>query len=357
MSKRISPKGNTPPATANVIRNRSRKSVNDGIFGVNVLDSPYNPLISFDADKQSFSLFFEHEALTRNVGYWKYKGLEKDRHLIPWNISRMHYTRGGVMAFNFGNRKEILPFVISGKDGLDYYGLPFKIEPVAYANNVKLKLTKREYTVGVDCAIWLDVVPFEPSFSPMSRQFYNSILNNQRVEALLRVKMSMIAHFEKHVLRVEDKNTANKIRQAFRQALQNGDPVVVLTEFFEKHDKAFDGMTYVGGEFMATLKDLSALQDSYNGIMTSGYGIEKAERLVAGELSGIGEQVDIMADLRRRMAKRFARECRELLGWNGFDIEISHISQAEKMERKNGPGNEKLENDGSEDSIAGVQNV
>jgi hypothetical protein len=349
MSTRKSPKGNTPPNSANIVRANSSRSINDGVFGVKVRDTPFNPLIQLDLVKRNMSLFFEHESLTRNSGYFKFKGLLNDRHLIPFNINRMLYSRGGLVAFNYHNRKEILPFVISGTNGLNYYGLPFMIRPVPYAQEVRL-LLDIELTVGKDCAIWLDTIPFQASYTPTTRRDYNTIINNEKTEALVRVKMSMVAHFEKHIIRVESPQQADKLRASFRTALENADPVVIVSEYFEIQKGIFGGMSYMGGEFFATLKDYSALQDSYNGISTSGYGIEKAERLVAGELSGIGEQVDIMADLRRRMAKRFARECRELLGWTNFDIETAHYNQEERAQSKQ-------EIDGSEPSVGGIENV
>jgi hypothetical protein len=355
MSTRISPKGNTPPASANVLRRGARRPINDGIFGVTIKDSPFNPLIDYNATREKFSLFFEHDSLSRNCSYFLFKGLDNDRHLIPYNINRMLYTRGALMAFNFNGRKELLPFVISGSDGLDYYGLPKRVKPVAYAQNARL-LLDREYTVGVDCALWLDVVPFQPTFSPVSRSVYNSIINNEKTECLARVKMSMIAHFEKHVIKVENQTTANKIRNAFRLALENGDPVAVVTDFFETQKEVFDGMTYVGAEFMQTLRDFGSLQDSYNGILTSGFGNEKKERLVSGEMCGITEQVDLMADLRRRMAKLFARDARELLGWEDFDVETLHYLEKEKAEQKE-KEQMKLENSGSEPSVGGNKNV
>jgi hypothetical protein len=345
MSTRISPKGNTPISNARVLR--STPSVNNGIFGIQQKDSPFNPLVNFSDAKRNMSLFFEHESMTRNCGYWKYYNLPQ--HLIPFNVSRMLYTRGGLVAFNHKDRQELLPFVISGENGLDYYGLPYKVKPVPYAQHVKL-LTDVILTVGKDCALWLDTIPFQPSYSPTCRQLYNTILNNEKTEALIRVKMSMVAHFEKHVLRVESPTHADKLRKAFRTALENGDPVVVTTENFEVNKDIFGGMNYMGREFFATLKDYTALQDAYNGISTSGFGMDKAERLVAGELTGIGEQVDIMADMRRRMARRFSRECREILGWDGFKVEPFHTPQSERGDAKN-------ENDGTEPSVGGSENV
>ena len=363
--QRISPKGNTPPDSKTIIKRQVggselRKPVNNGVFGVTVQDSPYNPIISFNKQKRDFSLFFEHESMLKNVAYYKFKNLQNATNnlsLMAWNVNRMLYARGGLVAFNHidgaGNvQGHLLPFNISGHNGLNFYGLPDYVEPIPYADNMRFtNLQNVKLKVGVDCVIWLDSIPFEPSLTPMSRRFYNTIINNQKAEAITRVLMSMVAHFEKQIIQVDNPQKAEKLKIAFRTALESGDPVAVVTDFFETNKELFKGVTYVGGEFFATLKDFQSLQDSYNGISTSGYGIEKAERLVAGELSGIGEQVDLLADLRRRMAKRFAKECQRVLKWVGFDIETNHIPQTEKMDMK------KQENNGTEESVGGKENV
>jgi len=318
MSKRHSAKGNRAKSTpTNIQKNMLNTKI--------VLDSPFNPLVNYDVVREKISLFFEHETMTKNVSYFVFKGLEEDKHLIPFNINRMLYFRGGLVAFNYNDRKEILPFVINAENGLDYYGLPRQVSPVAYAQDIEL-LENITLTVNENCAIWLDTIPFDPSFTPHSRFSYNSIINSERTQALMRVRMSMIAHFEKLLLRVDNENQANKIRQSLRLALENGDPVAVVSEYFDISENGLGGGAYVGNEFFKTLKDYSSLLDYYNGITTSGFGIDGEKRIVAGELSGVGEQIDLMADLRLSLAEKFAKDCQDLLGWSGFEITTRHMS-------------------------------
>jgi hypothetical protein len=343
MSTRISPYGNKRAFRP------FQKSMLDGGQGFRTEDEPLSPQFQFSSLRENASFLFERLSLTQNVMYYEFKGFPL--YDQSWKKCRMLYYRGSLVTFLHKDKLYTLPFTFDSH--LNSQGFPVKIRPIPYSMDQQLPddMKNIQLTVGVDCALLMDHAPFGPNYHIVPRSVDNSIINNIKAEALTRVQMSMVSHFKKHVISVLDEATASKTERKLLQCLESDNPIIALSNLFTVDKQVFDGAEYVGPEYFRTIKDLQALQDLINGISTSGFGTDKNERLVAGELMGVIEQVDIIHNVRKRFAQLYCEDCNRIFGLN-TSVDFPHFDRVKNLEiNDNFTLNNKTKNSGMEPSV------
>lgn len=309
------------PATKTPSKNREAiNPVDQSNLAINGGYNQSGKTILTNVDITKIQEFIANIELEKANGYWSIQGLPKNLH--PAILNTMIYQHGALVAFNSAQGRAILPFKY-GKD-LDFYGLPTEINPIPFVSkrefNDQIKLTPY-----VDCAIWLDTTPTVNNYAIQSRMSQSQYGIGMMATTLHKLMITVVSHCAKPIFRTNDKEVLKQLHNVMQAMITSGSPAGVISSFGEGTIEMFEigNQTYTGQELMATYKDLQGLLDTFNGLVTTGSATEN-DNMVSGQLAGIQEQCEVMAQSRIASAKYFEKQCRELLGWHDFTINATH---------------------------------
>lgn len=228
-------------------------------------------------------------------------------------IKRMLYYRGALCMFRNGNEISILPFALRGS--LNMYGFPQNIDAIAYADTTSV--IRSNLTVGKDCVIINDMLSFGTTYEPVARSIYDLNLNQIKANILSKIELSINLHFKKFLIIEPDANAAKLFAQDFARNLADNSPAIIVRDPIMIDKNYVEAMSTIGSdstfnELFVTLKNIQALNDILNGIPTSGYGINKGERLVAGEVNK-GAEEELFREVRIQNFEFLNSQIKEVL--------------------------------------------
>ena len=283
-----------------------------------------NPIGEWAPDREAYRRIWTNYDIQQNCAFLEWEGLPNG--LKPWVLNRMLYFRGTVAAFNYNGAGYVLPYVQDGQ--INPYGLPTKIKPITF-NGGALQGTPEFFqksfelpvNMGGDenpeagAVLLYDSVPWSMGMKSPARFFMNAPLINDIADTLARINIAVVVSNKKIFLVVKDAAQADVARRELEKAFGSDSPFAVISSPLDVQTVQTTD-DYNAGDLFNTVKNYDACRLFMNGIQSKSFGMEKSERLVTGELAGTDEQINLIGDLRLKLAQEWCDDTRKMLGWN-----------------------------------------
>lgn len=310
-----------PMSQANLLRN-------EGVAALGtMIDSKkkFNPVGYYNPDRSKYNLIWTNYDMNQCCSRYIWKNLPNG--LTSWNLERMIYFRGTVAGFKFAGRVYILPYVMA-TPSINPYGLPSKIKPITYngqavsgkndffAKNFELPVdvTGNESN-DYDAVLLYDSIPYSPSGNAPSRFALNQIIIDEIANTFARVNINIVVSNKKILLQVKDPKQRDVVQAELETIFGNDCPFGIITSPLEASSIQSTN-DYNADDLFNTLKNYDGIRCSMSGISSKGFGAEKKERLVTGELTGAEEEKDLILDMGYDLRKLFAEQCNKKFGTN-----------------------------------------
>lgn len=310
-----------PMSQANLLRN-------EGVAALGtMIDSKkkFNPVGYYNPDRSKYNLIWTNYDMNQCCSRYIWVNLPNG--LTSWNLERMIYFRGTVAGFKFAGRVYILPYVMS-TPSINPYGLPSKIKPITYngqavsgkndffAKNFELPVdvTGNESN-DYDAVLLYDSIPYSPSGNAPSRYALNQIIIDEIANTFARVSINIVVSNKKILLQVKDPKQRDVVQAELETIFGNDCPFGIITSPLEASSIQSTN-DYNADDLFNTLKNYDGIRCSMSGISSKGFGAEKKERLVTGELTGAEEEKDLILDMGYDLRKLFADQCNKKFGTN-----------------------------------------
>lgn len=310
-----------PMSQANLLRN-------EGVAALGtMIDSKkkFNPVGYYNPDRSKYNLIWTNYDMNQCCSRYIWKNLPNG--LTSWNLERMIYFRGTVAGFKFAGRVYILPYVMA-TPSINPYGLPSRIKPITYngqavsgkndffAKNFELPVdvTGNEST-DYDAVLLYDSIPYSPSGNAPSRYALNQIIIDEIANTFARVSINIVVSNKKILLQIKDPKQRDVVQAELETIFGNDCPFGIITSPLEASSIQSTN-DYNADDLFNTLKNYDGIRCSMSGISSKGFGAEKKERLVTGELTGAEEEKDLILDMGYDLRKLFAEQCNKKFGTN-----------------------------------------
>ena len=302
----------------------------------------FDPLINVEIPRNEYAMIWTQYDLQQYCARRKWKNLPGG--MASWELNRMLYFRGAVMAFEYKGEGFILPFV---GEGVSTRGLPIKGTPLSYTGNIvaeeksrvyfpnaaqprpiKLGWTGEESDANKRGYVLYSVVPFSQNASaPLSPFMSGRTIINEIADTLARGHINIVVSNKKILLVVKDPNQADIARAELRAAFGSDSPFGVITSSLDVQNVQTTS-DFNADELFNTVKNWDAIRCFMRGIQSKNFGTEKKERLITGELAGNAEQVDLVNVITDEFAERWRDSVNKAFGW-GVEYEDMHDSYNE----------------------------
>lgn len=310
-----------PMSQANLLRS-------EGVPACGSLTDPnkkFNPIGYYNPDREKFIILWTNYDMNQCCSRYIWKNLPNG--LTSWNLERMIYFRATVAGFKFAGKTYILPYTMSN-GSINPYGLPAKLKPITYNGQAvagKDEFFSQDFELPVnvdgdetsdyDAVILYDSVPYSPSGSPMSRYALNQILIEEIANTFARVSVNVAVSNKKILLQIKDAKQRDVVKQELESIFGSDCPFGIITSPLEAGSIQSTN-DYNADDLFNTLKNYDGIRCSMSGISSKGFGAEKKERLVTGELTGAEEEKDLILDMGYDLRKQFADQCNKKFGTN-----------------------------------------
>lgn len=284
-----------------------------------------NPQFTINRDKSKYELIWSQYDLMQCTSRYVWEDLPDN--IKSYDIERMLYYRTSLVGFKLSGKIFILPYLISGT--LNPYGYPTKVRPITYngkpvGNKSQLlngQLVLYPNISGVsdghyDSVLLFDNVPrYTGSNIGISRFALNQILIADMAEVLSRINVNLVVTNKKLFMIAKDPNQRAIIEKEITTSFGSDSPIVVISSPLEMQSVQ-NTDDYQADDLFNVLKNYDAIRCFMSGIQSKNFGTEKKERLVAGELAGNEEQIDLVADLGLELRQEFADKMNKLFNLN-----------------------------------------
>ena len=329
------PKRNTQRTQANLLRQQGIQALGS----MSDTRKKVNPIGFYNPDRDKYNLIWSNYDLNQCCSRYVWKNLPNG--LTSWNLERMLYFRGTLCGFKFGGLVYILPYVARG--GFNPYGLPSKVRPITYngqavqgkdeffSANFELPVNvDGDETSEYDAVLLYDALPWSATSKAPSRYFLNQIIIKEMTDVFARVNINVVVSNKKIMLVLKDAKQRDIVQKELETAFGSDCPFALLTSPL---DPASIQSTsdYNADDLFNTIKNYDAIRCFMSGISSKGFGAEKKERLVTGELTGAEEEKDLILDMGFDLRKMFADQCNKKFGTN---IEVYKRSDLYKQEQE-----------------------
>lgn len=284
--------------------------------GYDVFGKNTNPRGMYNPDKAKFIELWTNYDMNQCCSRYVWKNLPNG--LESWNLERMLYFRGSLCGFKYGGLEYILPYTMNA-GSLNPYGKPSKVKPITY--NGQSVAGKNDYflnesfelpvdvegneTADYNAVLLYDSIPYMPSGQPCSRYAYNQILIEQIADVFARININIVVSNKKILLQVKDPKQKEVIETELYSAFGSDSPFALITSELDVNNLQ-NSNDYNAEDLFNTLKNYDAIRCFMSGISSKGFGAEKKERLVTGELTGAEEEKDLILDNGFDLRKQFA---------------------------------------------------
>ena len=309
---------NKPMSQANLLRSMGI----DNVLGKS--NKTINPVGFLNKDKDKYSMIWTRYDLNQCCSRFVWENLPNG--IQSWQIERMLYFRGAICGFSFASKFYILPFVQQG--GLNPQGLPISVRPITYngqAVDEKPTFFGENFTLPIDyqgnenedysAVLLYDNVPYSPTNHAPSLYFYNQVLIKDIADTLARVNINVVVSNTKIILQVKDGKQRDVVEKELWTAFGSDSPFAVVTSPLEANSIQSTS-EFNADELFNTIKNYDSIRCFMSGISSKGFGAEKKERLVTGELAGAEEEKDLILDMAYDLRKMFCDQCNKKFGLN-----------------------------------------
>lgn len=348
------PKRNTKSSQANLLRQQ----------GINALGSmadtrkkKNNPISFYNPDREQYQLIWTNYDLNQCCSRYIWKNLPNG--LTSWNLERMLYFRGTLCGFKYGGLVYIMPYCVKG--GLNPYGLPSKVRPITYngqavqgkdeffSANFELPVNvDGDETSEYDAVLLYDSLPYSPTSKSPSRFMLNQIIIKEMCDVFARVNINVVVSNKKILIQVKDPKQKDIIEAELETIFGSDCPFGVITSPLEA-SSIQSTSDYNADDLFNTIKNYDAIRCFMSGISSKGFGAEKKERLVTGELTGAEEEKDLILDMGFDLRKLFADQCNKKFGTNIEVYKRSDFYEDENSTEVNGQNQTAVEEIGGEE--------
>ena len=158
-------------------------------------------------------------------------------------------------------------------------------------------------------------------------------------EVLARVNINIVISNKKIMLVVKDAKQRDIVEEELRIAFGSDSPLAVLSSPLDVATVQ-NTSDYNADDLFNTLKNYDAIRCFMSGISSKGYGAEKKERLVTGELAGAEEEKDLILDLGLELRELFCKQCNAKFGTSLSVRKRADDYKDEASTEHNGNGND-----------------
>lgn len=283
-----------------------------------------NPIGFINKNRDDYNLIWTNYDFNQCCSRYIWKNLPNG--LTSWNLERMLYFRGTLAGFKFAGRVYILPYVPS--PSLNPYGFPSAIKPITYngqAVSDKDEMFAKDFELPVNvygdetneyqAVLLYDALPYAPSGKAPSRFFLNQIIIKEMCEVFARININVVVSNKKIILQVKDKKQRDIVQAELNMAFGSDSPFAIISNELDVNNIQ-SSSDYNADDLFNTVKNYDAIRCFMSGISSKGFGAEKKERLVTGELTGAEEEKDLILDMGYDLRKMFADMCNKNFGTN-----------------------------------------
>lgn len=302
----------------------------------------FNPLVKYSPSRKNYIKLWTNYDMNQCCSRYVWKNLPNG--LTSWNLERMLYFRGTLCGFSFGGKVYILPYTPT--PGLNPYGFPTGVKPITYngqavsgkndffSENFELPVNQfGDESDNYSAVLLYDSIPYSQSSHSPSRYFLNQFIIKEMADVFARVNINVVVSNKKIFLRIKDPKQRDIIEKELEIAFGSDSPFALITSEMDVDDVQTSS-DYNADDLFNTIKNYDAIRCFMSGISSKGFGSEKKERLVTGELAGVDEEKDLILDMGYDLRKEFADLCNAKFGTN-----ISVEKRADKYdEYTNGKG-------------------
>lgn len=286
-----------------------------------------NSLSFIEDTKRAYVTSFKKLDINQCCNKYKWKNLPNG--ITSWLIENLLYWKGSLVAFYMNGQLMLLPYANTGQ--LDVYGLPTKVQPVAYnGQTIPPTLANMEIPIDINgstvsngvyedgtpinnCGgvILYDEIPIFKGNKPLAKGITNEQVLNDMSEILARVKNNIKNSDKKIVFYCESENQKRVFYESIKNSFNCDDNFIVMVK-----PKSIDGLesepfhTDVELQTQSLLECFQSLNNircMLNGISNDGV-FEKKERKITGELDGQVEQTTLTMDSGLEMRKLFLKQ-------------------------------------------------
>lgn len=341
-----------PTSQANLIRQQGVPAL-----GTMSREGEINPIGFHNANKDDYTLIWTNYDYNQCVSRYVWEGLPNG--LTSWNLERMLYFRGTLAGFKFAGKFYVLPY--TPKPGLNPYGLPTGIQPITYNGQAvagKNDFFGTNFELPVDvygdetdeysAVLLYDALPFATSDKTPSRFFLNQIIIKEIAETFARININVAVSNKKILLQIKDAKQRDVVQKELEAIFGSDCPFGVITSPLEA-GAVQSTSDYQADDLFNTIKNYDAIRCFMSGITSAGFGAEKKERLVTGELTGAEEEKNLILDMGFEFRKYWADMCNKKFGTNITVRKRADDYKDENSTEVNGQGQT------AEDEIKGVR--
>ncbi len=285
-----------------------------------------NDKVTFEFMQSVESAKSEYEKMLLDLDYqqvagrYRWEGLPD--YITSWQIENMLYYRGSLIGFFNGGELILLPYATQG--GINVYGLPTKIKPLAY--NGGAVETEKAYANGLELivdshgglntskakkgALLFDRLPMFKSGYNISYYMLTRKLRSDMAEILARIKNNIKNADKKIVFYCDSEAEKTAFYNAISESYTADDPFIVMVRNSATEragltsEPLHTDVQLQAQELFESFQSLNNLRCQIEGI-GSGDVFEKKERKITGELNGQEEQTAICKDVGLYMRKLF----------------------------------------------------
>lgn len=302
---------------ANMLRNSGVPAL--GIY----TPTTNNPVGYYSPDKEKYREIWSYYDFVQCCSRYKWEDLPNG--LTGELLERMLYYRGSLVGFKVGNGVFVLPYIISAK-GLNPYGMPTSVKPITFngkavagdndyfAENFELPVDQTgNENNDFDAVLLFDNMPTSNMEHVPSRHYLNSIIIDEIVETFARININIVVSNKKILIECKDAKQSDVIYNELANAFGSDCPFGVITSPIATQSvQASSDLN--ADELFNAIKNYDGIRCFMSGISAKGFGNEKKERLVSGELAGNEDEKSLVLDMGYELRKHFCEMCNKKFG-------------------------------------------
>lgn len=324
----------------------------------------FNPVGFYAPDREQYKAIWTNYDMNQCISRYIWKDLPNG--LTSWNLERMLYFRGTLCGFKFAGRTYILPYTPTAM--INPYGFPTEVQPLTYNGRAvagKDDFFGHSFKLPVDLAgnetdeysaiLLYDAIPVSPSAKAPSRYFMNQIIIQEMADVFARVNINIVVSNKKILLQIKDAKQRDVVQQELESIFGSDCPFGIITAPMEA-GSIQSSNDYNADDLFNTIKNYDAIRCFMSGISSKGFGAEKKERLVTGELTGAEEEKDLILDMGYDLRREFCEKFNKKFGTNISVIKRSDIYKEENENQPSTEFNGQGQTAEEEITIGGVKN-
>lgn len=332
-----------PNTQANLIRQQGVPALGSIEFN----GSDNNPVGFVNPDKSKYKMIWGYYDFVQCCSRYVWGGLP-DGYSSDL-LERMVYFRTTLVGFKLAGKPYILPYVATGNT-LDLLGRPTRVKPISY-NGKEVAgdndFINGDYSIEIDPfntdddskgVLLFDNIPCNNFGELPSRFALNQVLINEIAETFARININIVISNKKILLQTKDAKQRAVIQKELEIAFGSDCPFGVISSPLESQSVQSTS-DFNADELFNAIKNYDGIRCFMSGISAKGFGNEKKERLVAGELAGNEEEKDLILDMGLMMRQQFCDSMNKKFGLN---MTVRKRSD-EYIETKDGNGMTEIE--------------